>query len=174
MKPISSALMKRFVIAAGDRLRGDWVIIGGAVLPLSGIDVRVTVDIDIAGPTSSTQAEMLTLMEIGESLGLPVEAINQAGAFFLQKIPNWEKSLVEIYRGTSATIFRPNVNLFIRLKIGRLSESDLNDCIAFLKFARTKQETVDQASLTSNIKKAIKTAAGDRLERLHVLLGEIT
>lgn len=166
--------MQRFVQAAGERLSGNWVIIGGAVLPLSGIEHRVTVDIDIAGPVKSTQAEMLILMEISENLGLPIEAVNQAGAFFLHKIPNWEESLVEIHRGKKATIFRPNVNLFIRLKIARLSEADLEDCLVFLEFARAKGEFIDTKTLQRAIEKHLKNAEGPRADRLLNLSAKLT
>jgi hypothetical protein len=174
MKSISSAVMRRFVKAAGDRLTGDWVVIGGAVLPLCGIDRRVTVDIDVAGPASATQADMLVLMEICASLGLPIEAVNQAGAYFLHKIPNWQKSLVEVHRGKTATIHRPDVNLFVRLKLARLSETDLEDCWTFLQFARKQGEPIDQRGLAAASKQALKTAQTERAARLNNLLSALS
>ena len=69
--------------------------------------------------------------------GLPVETINQAAGLFLRKIANWNKMLVPLIKGT-ATIYRPNVTLFLLLKMERLSESDLGDCIEFIKFSKKK------------------------------------
>ena len=91
---ISPEIMRNFVAVAADQLKGSWVIIGGSVLHLLNIAARQTEDIDLAGPLTSTQAESLKLMELAESLGLPVEAINQAGAFFLYKIPGWDRKLI--------------------------------------------------------------------------------
>jgi hypothetical protein len=86
---ISQEILRRFVSAAADQLHGTWVIIGGSVLNLLNIAARQTEDIDLAGPATSTQAETFKLMELAESFGLPIEVINQAGAFFLHKIPGW-------------------------------------------------------------------------------------
>lgn len=33
---MNASLLKRFVELAGERLEGDWVILGGAVVPLLG------------------------------------------------------------------------------------------------------------------------------------------
>jgi len=41
----------------------DWVILGGAVLPLLGADHRRTVDIDVAGPEEATNEDTIALME---------------------------------------------------------------------------------------------------------------
>jgi len=145
-KAINKETLLKFIEKAEQRLQGDWIIIGGAVLPLLGLSHRVTMDIDIAGPTESTQAETLALMEIAEELGLPVEAINQAGAFFLRRIKGWKKMLVPLSSVNSeqrATFFRPQATLFILLKLGRFSESDLQDCLVFIEYARNKDEFLD-------------------------------
>lgn len=132
---LTAKALERFVKVAGERLSGDWVLMGGSVLLGLGIEQRVTHDIDVAGPRTATQEDTLVLMDIAEELGLPVEAINQAGAFFLHKQRGWEEQLVPLHTGTNATIFRPNATLYVRLKLARLSESDLQDCLAMLAFA---------------------------------------
>ena len=98
MRAITRSTLAKFVKLAGDRLTGDWVIIGGVVLPILGIDIRSTTDIDVAGPPDASQAQMLTLMDIVATLGLPVESINQAGAYFLYKIKNWQNMILLIHR----------------------------------------------------------------------------
>lgn len=156
MKPISSRILKKFMTLAGDQLQGHWVIIGGAIMPLLDEKARVTIDIDIAGPASATQSDTLKIMAIAEGLGLPVEAINQAGAFFLHKIKTWEEDLVLLHAGRTASFFRPNVTLFLLLKLQRFTETDAADCLTFLKVAPKLGETVDikrvSASITSQLK----------------------
>jgi hypothetical protein len=145
MEPISQATVIRFLQLAGERLTGDWVIVGGSVLPLLGVDHRVTLDIDLASyDLDSSQRSMIILMDIARDIGLPVEAINQAAAYFLEKIPNWRDQLVVVQRGKSANFFRPNLILFLRLKLARLSESDLADCLEMLRL-RSQEETSPEA-----------------------------
>ena len=119
MKPIDRKLLEKLIRLAGTRLRGDWILIGGTVLPLLGIGYRVTTDIDLICVGKSDQTDTLQLMKLAESLGLSVESINQAGAFFLNKIPDFRSQMILLHSGPSAQIFRPNATLFLRLKIAR-------------------------------------------------------
>lgn len=70
MSTVSAQLMARFVSLAAERLEGAWVIMGGAVLPLVGVEHRVTLDIDVAGPDTADMAQTLALMEIAVEIGL--------------------------------------------------------------------------------------------------------
>ena len=156
MTMLDRETLHRFLDLAGDRLAGDWVVMGGIVLPLLGIEHRVTYDIDIAGPDTAGNDQTYALMEIAESLGLPVETINQAGAFFLRRIAGWRKALMPLHRGKRATIHRPNVTLYLLLKIDRMTESDLADCLALLDFTRTRDESPD----VQRILQAVRAARG--------------
>jgi hypothetical protein len=169
---VDQKLLRRFLKSAGDRLRGDWVLMGGAVLPLLGIEHRVTWDIDVAGPHDAAADQLLVLMEIAEQLGLPVEAINQAGAYFLQRIDGWEEHLVAVHEGKRARMFRPDVTLFLLLKISRLSESDLADCLAMLQYARASDEQPDVRRLKRWIRRQskLKDTSRPKRDRLGVLL----
>ena len=80
------------------------------------------------------------LMEIAEELKLPVESINQVGVFYLSKIDDDRDHLVLIQESKQCNIFRRDVYLFIKLKIERLSETDLDDCVHFLR--KQKKEFV--------------------------------
>lgn len=147
MRSIDTERMARFVDLAARQLEGTWVILGGAVLPLLGAAHRVTMDIDVAGPADAPQAATLVLMEIAERLGLPPETINQAGAFFLRRIRGWEKHVVCVREGPRSMICRPDATLFILLKLPRLSEADLEDCLAFLRLAGENSEAVETAGI---------------------------
>jgi len=175
MKTIDLKTVKKFVEKATDKLTGDWVILGGAVLPLIGKQVRVTLDIDVAGPKIATLDHTLKLMEIAEELGLPPEAINQAGAFFLYRIPQWKNHLVLIRKGKSGGFFRPDLWLYVRLKGSRLSESDLSDCIHMIK-ELPKTELEPKKDLIDYLKKELKKedALSARAKRIHELLKAIS
>jgi hypothetical protein len=77
---IDKVLIQKFMMRAGDVLSGDWLIVGGSVLSILGIETRVTYDIDISPPANATQADTILLMDIAKELGLPVEAINTAAS----------------------------------------------------------------------------------------------
>ncbi len=82
------------------------------------------------------------------------EAINQAGAFFLNRIPNWKDNLVPIIKKKDFSLSRPNSFLFLQLKIARLSESDFGDCLNMLKLepVTPKQSQVLKGVLERSLK----------------------
>ncbi|MCM2276990.1 MAG: hypothetical protein NDJ89_02820 [Oligoflexia bacterium] len=167
--------MRKFIESAGKKLDGRWVLMGGALLPVLGSSIRSTTDIDLAGLTAKEQAQSIALMELAESLGLPIEAINQAGGFFLLRIPSYEKHLKVLHQGTSATIFRPDATLYLLLKIRRLSETDLSDCLEWLRLMRKLREPIDARAVQAAIQQELKRAAGAnpaRQARLEELAGK--
>ena len=164
--------IRKFLKKASGCLRGDWVVIGGAVLPALGIETRITYDIDLCGPEDATQEQTLALMSLAEELDLPVEAINQAGAFFLHRIDDWETQLVTLFEGEHATFYRPNPTLFILLKISRLSSSDLADCLDMIAYARRHDEDIDIDRLKHAIQKA--PTSPEKAPRLTRLLRALT
>ena len=168
-------LLHRFVKLMADRVRGQWVIIGGAVLPLLDASSRYTEDIDIVGPSSSTQKDTLALMNIAQELKLPIEAINQAASFFLHKISRWQDELVLIHKGKGIRIFRPTPTLFLLLKISRLSEYDLEDCLNMMKYANLKKEVIDVKRVSKAIQEEIKKSSNQtKTKRLKQLLSILT
>ena len=172
MTGLTAATLWRFVELAGERLTGDWVVIGGCVLPLLGIEHRVTVDIDVAGPDEADMHQSLVLMEIAEELGLGAEAVNQAGAHFLRLVPDWREHLVEIHRGAGATLHLPDATLFLLLKLRRLSESDLDDCRAMLERVRERREPFDPARIRAATRAHLRgSVPRGRRARLETVLG---
>lgn len=175
MSAVDQGVAERFVRLAGERLRGDWVVLGGAVLPLLGIAQRVTLDIDVAPPDDAGQDQMNELLRIALELGLPAEAVNPAGAFFLREFPDWRRDLVVHHRGPGATLLVPNATLFVLSKIGRLSATDLEDCLAMLRAAGERGEDVDRARIRGAIHARRSTdhtpQADGRLDALERALG---
>jgi hypothetical protein len=167
MKALDRKTLRLFLEKAGDSLEGEWVLIGGTVLPLLGVEHRSTTDIDLIGLHPAEQAQSLALMELADRLGLPVETINQAGGFFLSRLPGFENELVLLHQGKTARIFRPNATLYLLLKLRRMSESDLQDCQQWLSWTKTQGETIDiQRVLESVDSEKKRDPHPERVQRL--------
>jgi hypothetical protein len=67
--------------------------------------------------------------------------VNSAADFFVRRISDWRDQLIELHRGSRATIFRPTATLFLLLKLARLTEVDLDDCAALLAHCRATGES---------------------------------
>ena len=175
MNSINQKLMKKFTKLATQRLEGDWILIGGSLLPLLGSQNRVTNDIDFFSKTGADHKTTLQLFDLAEELGLPVEAINQAAAHFLFKQKKWKDHLVLVQKGKKGSLYRPDRTLYLLLKIGRLSTSDLQDCIEFLRLCQHEEILFDSQQINSAIKKELNkpphSAKRTRLLKLqeHVL-----
>lgn len=171
MKALDKQLLNLFIEKAADRLDGEWLVMGGAALSLMGVSFRPTMDIDLAGPADAPMSQGLILMEIAEELGLPVEAVNQSGAFFLRRIANWRGHTVAVAKGRNATLLRPDATLFVLLKLGRLTETDLSDCLAVLKHSAPSSDETAVQRLVDEIEAHLQNEpAPGRLERLQRLL----
>lgn len=129
MKPLTKQVLKKFLRLAPQTLQGEWILLGGALLPALGVETRATTDIDLVplGEGTSSASATLALMDLALSLDLPVEAVNSAAGFFLSKIKDHRKDLVLIDESKKWRLYRPNFSLYLRLKAARLSESDLAD-----------------------------------------------
>ncbi len=163
---IDSKLMKKFMERAVQQLEGEWIVIGGTVLPLLGIDLRITVDIDLVNlDIKNSNRQSLQLMEIAESLGLPVETINQAGSYFLSKIDDVRDHLILFQESKKCKIYRPDSYLFLKLKIARLSQSDFEDCSAFVDHDPDDFKN-NKKAIALLLKGALKSASSEKKERL--------
>lgn len=149
MKTLDRKLLKKFLKLAGEHLTGRWILVGGTILPILGINHRSTTDIDLVGLGKEEQAQSLKLMELAEKLDLPIETINQAASYFVRKVPAYEEHLVILHKGKHCTIYRPDLWLYIYLKTQRLTDSDLQDCVEYIKYS-LKNEKGLNASLVLN------------------------
>jgi hypothetical protein len=85
------------------------------------------------------------MFALAKDLGLPVEALNTAADFFVERIPGWKDELETLRRGKRGTVFRPSATLFLLLKLERLSERDLADCVAALDLWPVDADRVTRA-----------------------------
>jgi hypothetical protein len=135
--------ISRLLDQLGERLVGQWLLVGGALVSVWVEPRRVTEDIDLIGLTGAPD-ERLALMDAVFSLGLPVEAVNSAADFFVHRIPGWRDEIEVLRQYTNCVFYRPTSTLFILLKMGRLSEQDLLDCIAVIEKARVELLRFDE------------------------------
>lgn len=157
---------------ACERLEGEWLLIGGSAAAAWFAPSRTTEDLDMIG-LGGTQAERLALMELAAESAIPIEAVNSAADFFVRRIPGWRDELVVLRRGPRATVFRPSATLFLLLKLGRLTEVDLDDCVALIAHCRVHGERIDAARVHTALRALPSTAdaaLADRRDRLAAAL----
>jgi predicted nucleotidyltransferase len=131
----------QIVTAIVERLEGDWVLLGGALVALWLDSRRTTEDVDIVG--LDKPAQRLALMNLAHDRNLPIEAVNSAADFFLERIPGWKQE-IEIFRqGPRGKIWRPTPTLFLLLKARRLTDQDLSDCLAVIDRANKDHLRLD-------------------------------
>ncbi len=164
VRTLDEKLLRRFLKLASERLSGEWVLLGGMVLPFLEHAYRVTSDIDFVPVKAVGNDQTLEVMKICEELGLPIETVNGAASFFLHKIQDFKSQLVLIEEG-KAKIYRPSVMLFLQLKFARLSESDLHDCLEMLKVKSSELLPQERKSLVRLIEK-LRDASGDREKQI--------
>ena len=135
---------------------------------------RATEDIDlisvVQGPDRRYQ-----LMDFALAHGVPLEAVNSAADFFLRRFPDWRDQLEVLHAGAHARIFRPTPTLFLLLKVGRMSEADLGDCLALLNLATRTGLSVDRGRVRdhlSSLAEPESAAALARRNALHAALGQ--
>jgi len=172
MKSLDKKTIVEFLRLASERLKGEWLWMGGTLLSIVGAKARPTQDIDIVPCNSKSNSQTIALLEIAQALKLPVESINSAGSLFLSKIPERAEHFEVILKNEKVTIYRPDAYLFIRLKMSRLSDSDLSDICAYLELFPLKQ--TDKVQLKIHIQKIPLIEKNDsyikRLQKLNAML----
>jgi hypothetical protein len=142
--------IEALVEAVVERLDGEWLLIGGALVALWLEPRRVTEDVDIVG-LRGTADERYDLLTLADDLGLPVEAVNSAADFFVRRIAGWKDEIEVWKRGSRSVVYRPTTTLFLLLKMRRLSEQDLLDCRAALDHAPAETRALDRARVAAAI-----------------------
>jgi len=113
-----------------NHLGGDWLLTGGSLVRLKFDVSRGTEDVDIvrmSHPDLSDEASREKLFSWLIDKGLGPEWVNTAVEPFVKEILNWKNEVVEIYSGSKGKVFRPNITLFVYLKLRRGTEIDLED-----------------------------------------------
>ncbi len=144
------ARIREFLSLAGERLDGDWLLVGGAAAATWFSPSRTTEDVDLIGMAGAL-GERLALMELAVAASLPVEAVNSAADFFVRRISDWRDHLEVLHRGGRATIYRPDATLFLLLKINRLSETDLEDCLRLIDHCEAEGTAIDRKRVVSSL-----------------------
>jgi len=170
--PVDRKLVERLIVAAADRLEGDWLLVGGALAVLWLESDRATEDIDLISLRGS-QADRLALMDQAAQIGLPIEVVNSAADYFVRRIQGWDGMIEVLREGASARVFRPNPTLFLLLKLGRLSEADLEDCLLLLRRATEQGLAVDAGRIRAEAAALASTPDEELLQRRERLLAAL-
>ncbi len=113
-----------------EELGGDWLLTGGSLVRLSFDASRSTEDVDlvrIRHGSLSDEAARNALFKWLIGRGLGPEWVNSAVEPFVREIPGWERELALLRAGSAGRIYRPNLTLFVYLKLRRGTEIDLGD-----------------------------------------------
>ncbi len=116
-----------------EKLRGDWLLVGGALLHVLNISDRVTLDLNLVPLDEITNTDQLNIMKVAESNNFPPETINFSAEYFVKKQKNWRKELVILFENENVRLYRPSKKLFRLLKEQRGTETDLMDIEMFEK-----------------------------------------
>lgn len=173
MKNLNSSLLKKFLSLASKELKGNWLLVGGTLLPAVGIDIRSTVDIDLIGLGPNERMQSLELMNIAEKLGLSIESINQAAEYFVSKKKPTKHDMIKLIVGPEATIYRPTVALYWSLKINRLTETDTLDCQHYLQYCKGQNDTINFKSMMLEINQHLKSKISEERYKRLILLKEL-
>lgn len=157
-----------FLKSVADDLEGDWLVIGGSLLAIIQAESRTTVDIDLCPLNEMTNELRLSLMTVAQNAGLSIESINPAADFFLKQIPNWKSSIVLFMAGQKGNLYRPSFELYLKLKIERLSQTDIEDCILYYKWNKENQLSAEYTEILNHKMTFEKVA--DKVQSLQKLL----
>ncbi len=138
---------EQFLIFITTDLEDDWVVIGGSLLAILNAGSRNTSDIDICPLGELTNEKRLALMKLALKAGLSIESINPSADFFLRQIPNWKSALVFFKSGLKGNIYRPSLELYLKLKLNRGSDSDIIDCVSFIEWHKKNSLPIDEQAI---------------------------
>jgi len=150
--------IQELVESAADQLDGDWVLLGGSLAALWFTPGRVTEDVDIVSVVDEPERRY-ALLDFAVAAGLSPEVVNSAADFFLRRIPGWADDLEVLHQGSRGRIMRPTATLFLLLKVGRMSEADLEDCRALFAEAVRSGWPVDAARVVAQLDRLSSTSA---------------
>ena len=120
------------------KIGGDWLLVGGSLVQLEYQGARATEDIDLIHlrhPHLSEVRSQDELFKAAYNRGLSPESVNSAARFFVSELKNWESQIVVLKKGPLGCVYKPNLTLFIALKLSRATETDLCD----IEFAIKKE-----------------------------------
>jgi hypothetical protein len=124
------------------KVGGKWLLTGGSLIQLEIDGHRATEDIDLVAIEHETLSHIAAQDELFKAAirqGLSPESVNSAASFFVQRIAGWKNHLIELRTGPKGAIFRPDLTLFLALKLGRGTEIDLSDVASAVKAFDSKE-----------------------------------
>ncbi|MFH1727036.1 MAG: hypothetical protein ABIA04_01280 [Pseudomonadota bacterium] len=114
----------------------------------------------------------MKLFDLIADFGLEPETLNFVGIYYLNKIKDYKNKLVLLKKGKKSSVYRPNVNLFIELKLERFTESDYQDCIEFIKYAKRIKKTEYKKNIDNILNKKIKKCTNEAKKKRYKKLAQ--
>lgn len=171
---IKAEQYSRFLKSVTNELEGDWLVIGGSLLAIVQSDSRATVDIDLCPIDEMTNDLRINLMRVAELSGLSIESINPAADYFLKQIPNWKSAIILHITGQKGRLFRPSFELYLKLKIERLSQTDFDDCLLYFKWNMNVKNSVNKSEIQNILdSKLVSEKNSEKIELLKRLKLEL-
>jgi len=78
--------------------------------------------------------------------------VNSAAEFFVNRIPDWREQVEPFRAGAVGRVLRPSPTLFLLLKLARLSDTDLADCVALLDRVCAEGLALDSARVLAALR----------------------
>jgi hypothetical protein len=169
---LDRAQLEEILNRATERLTGDWLLVGGALVALWLEGRRTTEDVDLI-PLNGAPEERYALMDLASELGLPIEAVNSAADYFVRRIEGWREELEPFLEGSRATIYRPTPTLFLLFKLRRLTAQDLQDCLAVIARSRAENLSMDVERVRAAVAELPATTDPALAERRAALLSAL-
>ena len=168
---LDRARIEEILRDVADRVEGDWVLVGGALVAVWLDARRTTEDVDMVSIRGSAE-DRTALFDAAEALGLPLETLNSAADWFLRRIDGWDVGLRELVAGKRARILRPSPTVLVLSKLSRLSESDLEDCRAAIAWAGSVGQPLDTERVLTALAalRPVEGALADRRSSLRAAL----
>lgn len=127
---MNASQVQKIVDYLADDLGGDWFLTGGALVQLAFNPTRGTEDLDfvrISHPELSDEASRNQLYQWLMRNGLGPEWVNPAVEPFVREVSGWQQEVILLKQGRSGRVLRPNLTLFVYLKLRRGTSIDLAD-----------------------------------------------
>ncbi len=112
------------------KIGGSWLLTGGGLVQLHFKAERATEDVDLVPIHHDRLSDVAAQNQLFQSairLGLGPENVNSAAQFFVNQIPDWKSHVVLLKSGAEGSVYRPDLTLFIVLKLHRATPIDLED-----------------------------------------------
>lgn len=151
------------------KMGGSWLLTGGALVMLEFDPKREAHNIDLVAiqPKEGVMALQRQIDSLAHPLGFGSNAVRTLAEGYLLEVPDWDRHTVELRSFSMGRLLRPDLTLFVYLKLRRGTDRDLYDIrAAVLKIGAREFNVAALAAWASTRRDLI-----ERYHDQHELLG---